>query len=54
MQLDGLVRRMAGDYFEARCAGIEPKGLNPPGVEVMRETGIDILKRSLRLEGSAR
>jgi arsenate reductase (thioredoxin) len=39
---EGLLRHMAGDYFEALSAGIEPKGLNPLAVEVMREIGIDI------------
>jgi arsenate reductase (thioredoxin) len=39
---EGFLRNMAGDYFEALSAGIEPKGLNPLAVEVMREIGIDI------------
>jgi arsenate reductase (thioredoxin) len=39
---EGFLRNMAGDYFEALSAEIEPKGLNPLAVEVMREIGIDI------------
>ena len=39
---EGFLRNMAGDYFEALSAGIEPKGLNPLAVKVMREIGIDI------------
>jgi len=39
---EGFLRNMAGDYFEALSAGIEPKGLNPLAVEVMREIGIDL------------
>jgi len=39
---EGYLRRVAGDQFEAMSAGIEPKGLNPLAVEVMREIGIDI------------
>jgi len=39
---EGYLRHVAGDRFEAMSAGIEPKGLNPLAVEVMREIGIDI------------
>ena len=42
---EGFLRNMAGDYFEALSAGIEPKGLNPLAVDVMREIGIDISKQ---------
>ena len=38
--------------FEAYSAGVEPKGLNPLAVTVMREVGIDISHhRSKSLEG---
>jgi arsenate reductase len=30
------------EQFEARSAGIEPKGLNPNAIRVMQERGIDI------------
>jgi arsenate reductase len=39
---EGLLRKHAGDRFDARSAGTEPKGLNPLSVEAMKEIGIDI------------
>ncbi|MGH9728424.1 MAG: arsenate reductase ArsC [Candidatus Acidiferrales bacterium] len=39
---EGYLRHVAGERFDAMSAGIEPKGLNPLAVEVMRETGVDI------------
>jgi len=39
---EGYLRHVAADQFTAISAGIEPKGLNPLAVEVMREIGIDI------------
>jgi arsenate reductase len=39
---EGYLRHVAADQFTAMSAGIEPKGLNPLAVEVMREIGIDI------------
>jgi arsenate reductase len=39
---EGLLRKHAGDRFDAQSAGTEPKGLNPLAVEAMREIGIDI------------
>lgn len=39
---EGLLRRLAGDRYEAASAGTHPVGLNPGAVEVMREIGIDI------------
>ena len=39
---EGLPRHLAGDQFEALSAGINPVGLNPLAVEVMREIGVDI------------
>jgi arsenate reductase (thioredoxin) len=40
---EGLLRAMAGDYFDVFSAGTEPKGKILPEVkEVMREIGIDI------------
>jgi arsenate reductase len=39
---EGYLRHIAGDNFEPLSAGIQPKGLNPLAVEVMREVGIDI------------
>jgi arsenate reductase len=39
---EALLRRHAGDIFEAHSAGLEPKGVNPLTVMVMQEVGIDI------------
>lgn len=40
---EGILRALAGEYFEIFSAGIEPKGRILPEVqEVMREIGIDI------------
>jgi arsenate reductase len=39
---EAFVRKYAGDHFEAHSAGLEPKGLNPLTVKVMKEVGIDV------------
>jgi len=39
---EGFLRHLAGDRYEVLSAGIQPKGLNPLAVRVMRELGIDI------------
>ena len=39
---EGLLRRLAGDRFEAHSAGTQPKGLARHTVDVMREIGIDV------------
>jgi arsenate reductase (thioredoxin) len=39
---EALLKKMAGDRFEAESAGLEPGTLNPLAVEVMKEIGIDI------------
>jgi arsenate reductase len=39
---EGFLETLAGDQFEVKSAGIEPGELNPLGVEVMEEAGIDI------------
>jgi arsenate reductase len=39
---EGYLRHIASEYSTPMSAGIEPKGLNPLAVEVMREVGIDI------------
>ena len=41
---EAFLNHLAGDRFEALSAGFEPAALNPLGVEVMREVGIDISK----------
>jgi len=49
---EGYLRHVAGGKFEAMSAGIEPKGLNPLAVEVMREIGIDISHQESKDVGS--
>lgn len=39
---EGLLRKHAGERFDALSAGTEPKGLNPLSVEAMQEIGVDI------------
>lgn len=39
---EAFLRSFAGDKFEAHSAGLEPKGVNPFTIQVMREKGIDI------------
>jgi arsenate reductase len=39
---EGFLRRMGGEHFAVFSAGTEPKPLNPMGVQVMQEVGIDI------------
>ena len=39
---EALLRKQAGDRFEAHSAGLEPKGINPYTIRVMDEIGVDI------------
>jgi arsenate reductase (thioredoxin) len=39
---EALLRKYGADSFEPHSAGLEPKGVNPLTVKVMREAGIDI------------
>ncbi len=39
---EGWARKIGGDRIEAYSAGIDPQGLNPNAVKVMREAGVDI------------
>ena len=39
---EGWLRELAGNEFEVFSAGINPVGVNPLAVAVMREAGIDI------------
>jgi arsenate reductase len=39
---EGWTRKLKGDEFEVRSAGVETHGLNPLAVEVMAEAGVDI------------
>jgi arsenate reductase len=39
---EALLRKEAGEHFEAYSAGTDPKGMNPLTVQVMKELDIDI------------
>jgi arsenate reductase len=39
---EGWARHLKADFVNAFSAGIEPHGLNPNAVRVMREAGVDI------------
>ena len=39
---EGWARHLKGDTVEAYSAGVEPHGMNPQAVRVMREAGVDI------------
>ncbi len=39
---EGWARALGGHRVEAHSAGLEPRGLHPVAVEVMRERGVDI------------
>jgi len=43
---EGLLRHLGEGRFEAYSAGIEPSGIHPLAIEVMREIGIDISDQS--------
>ena len=43
---EALLRKHAGDRFEAYSAGLEPKGINPYTIRVMDEIGVDIRGQS--------
>ena len=39
---EAFLRKYTGDRFEAHSAGLEPKGLNPLTIQVMKEVGVDV------------
>jgi len=43
---EGWARQLRGDEMEAFSAGVEPHGLNPLAVQVMREAGVDISRQT--------
>jgi len=48
---EGWARRLAPERIDPYSAGVEPSGLNPLAVKVMREAGVDIsAQRSKGLE----
>ena len=43
---EGYFRHYGGHRVDAFSAGLEPKGVNPRAIQVMKEVGIDISKHS--------
>jgi arsenate reductase (thioredoxin) len=43
---EGLLRHLAGAYFQVYSAGVEPKGINPFATEAMALRGISIAGQS--------
>jgi len=43
---EAFLRKFGGERFQAYSAGIEPKGLNPLTIRVMKEVGIDVSGQS--------
>ncbi|MEW5994412.1 MAG: arsenate reductase ArsC, partial [Candidatus Zixiibacteriota bacterium] len=39
---EGFFRKFSGHEIEVHSAGLEPRGLNPRAVQVMKEVGVDI------------
>ena len=39
---EGLLRRLAGEKYDAFSAGTHPKGIHPKTIAVMEEVGIDV------------
>lgn len=39
---EAFLRKLGGEKYEAFSAGMEPKGLHPMTVQVMKEIGIDV------------
>lgn len=46
---EAWARHLWGDRLEAHSAGLEMRGLDPIGVEVMREVGIDLSTHRCKL-----
>ncbi len=42
---EGYARKFAGDRFDVESAGLEPGGINPLVVEVMKEEGFDLSQK---------
>ncbi len=45
---EALLNNLAGDWFKAESAGLEPGVLNPLVVETMKEMGLDISKNKTK------
>ena len=46
---EGLMRNLRGNEFEVYSAGIEPKGIHPLAIKVMKEIGMDISAQRSKL-----
>jgi arsenate reductase len=42
---EGLMKHLRGHEFEVYSAGVEPKGVHPAAMQVMKEIGIDISRQ---------
>ena len=42
---EAFLKKYGGDIFEVESAGLEPAGINPNVVEVMKEVGIDLSEK---------
>lgn len=43
---EGFAKALKGDVIEAYSAGVEPHGMNPRAVAVMKEAGVDLSSHS--------
>jgi len=48
---EGILRALGGDRLEAHSAGMEPRGVNPNAIKVLKEIGIDISGQSSKHVG---
>ena len=49
---EAFLRKYGGDHYEVHSAGLDPQGINPLTIRVMREKGIRPLRS--RIEGNQR
>jgi len=43
---EAFLNKLCGDRYEAKSAGVAPRGLNPYVVKAMAEVGVDLTKSS--------
>lgn len=43
---EGFAKALGGEAFEVYSAGLEPQGVNPKAVTVMKESGVDITQQT--------
>lgn len=46
---EGYARHFGEDKWEVKSAGLEPKGVNPNAIAIMREDGVDISQQGSTL-----